>query len=130
MLKFNIKYFLFAIALFLIEVMIGAYMHDAFIRPYGGDFLVVIFIYCFVRSFWNGGVYTAAMSVLIFSYLVEISQHFHLINKVALQQSKAARIIMGTSFSWVDMLMYTIGMLLVVIIEAIYRSRPGREKIL
>ena len=51
MLTFNLKYFLFALALFMIEVLIALFVHDSFIRPYLGDFLVVILIYCAVRTF-------------------------------------------------------------------------------
>jgi hypothetical protein len=48
---FNKTYSLLALTFFTTEVLIGTYMHDAIIRPYGGDFLVVILIYCIVKSF-------------------------------------------------------------------------------
>ena len=35
----------------IIEIIIGVYIHDAFIRPYIGDVLVVILICCFIRIF-------------------------------------------------------------------------------
>ncbi|MFT5385169.1 MAG: hypothetical protein ACI81W_002574, partial [Saprospiraceae bacterium] len=36
--------------LFLIEVGIAVFIQDRIIRPYIGDLLVVILIYCFIRS--------------------------------------------------------------------------------
>ena len=51
MVIFNKTYFLLALLLLLAEVLIALYLHDALIRPYGGDFLVVILLYCFVKSF-------------------------------------------------------------------------------
>ncbi len=114
---FNIKYLLFTVALLMIELVIGLYFHDAIIRPFGGDFLVVILIYCFVKTFINAPVNNTALAVLSFAYLVEVSQCFHFIRIVGLENSKAARIIMGTSFSWADMLMYTLGIILVVTLE-------------
>lgn len=66
---FNRKYFIWSILLLCIEIYIGAYVRDAWIRPYGGDFLVVILLYCLLRSFLNISVIVAAISVLIFSFI-------------------------------------------------------------
>jgi nitric oxide reductase large subunit len=71
MFKFNVKYFGLTIVLFIIEVLIGVYMHDAIIRPYGGDVLIGILIYCFVKSFINTPVWPTSIAVLLFCYLVE-----------------------------------------------------------
>jgi len=120
MFRFNIRYFLLTILLFLTEVLIGRYMDDAIIRPYGGDFLVVILIYCFVRTFFDTPVLRTAIGVLLFSYFIEITQYFHLVNLLGLQDCKIARIVMGTYFSFVDMLAYTLGILLVLIIEKLF----------
>ena len=111
------RYFLLTIILFAIEVYIGTYMHDAFIRPYGGDFLVVMLIYCFAKSFFNTPPFLTACCVLVFAYAVEISQYFHLVTLLGWEHSKAARIIMGTSFSFTDLLTYTLGIGTVLLIE-------------
>ncbi len=115
--QFHKKYFFIAILLFLTEVFIAAYLHDAVIRPYGGDFLVVILIYCFVKSFLNTPVTATAFAVLLFSYIVETLQYFHLVDLLGLEKSTIARIVIGTSFAWTDLLAYTLGILLVLMIE-------------
>ena len=51
--RFNRSFFILTLALFGIEIFIGACMHDAVIRPYGGDLLVVVLLYCFFQSFWD-----------------------------------------------------------------------------
>ena len=79
MFSFNPKYFLLTILLFVTEVLIAVYLHDGFIRPYFGDFLVVILIYCFVKSFANIPVIKTAVGVLLFSYFVEMTQYFKLV---------------------------------------------------
>src|ERR1700733_7648635 len=107
MLSFNKTYFLLALLLLLTEVLIGLFMHDALIRPYGGDFLVVILLYCVVKSFANTSILTTSCCVLLFAYAMEISQHFHLVNLLGLQNSRLAVILMGTSFSFTDLLVYT-----------------------
>ncbi len=114
---FDLKYLLATVSLFIIEVLIALYVRDTVIRPFGGDFLVVILLYCFVKTFVNTPVIPTALAVLFFAYLVEVSQYFHLINVIGFENSKVARIIMGTFFSWTDMLMYTLGIILVMIVE-------------
>src|ERR1700731_187845 len=114
MLIFNKTYFLLALLLLLTEVYIGCYMHDSIIRPYGGDFLVVILLYCLVKSFFNFPVLLTAVWVLVFAYIVEVSQYYHLVNLLGLQDFKLAKILLGTSFSFIDMLTYTLGIGLVI----------------
>ena len=76
MLKFKLKYFILAAILFLIEVLIALFIHDNFIRPFVGDVLVVILIYCFIKSFLNSPVVITAIAVLLFAYLIEVLQYF------------------------------------------------------
>ena len=47
----RIGYAIATVILLLIEVLIALYVHDAFVRPYIGDVLVVIVIYTFIRIF-------------------------------------------------------------------------------
>ena len=82
LLKFNRHYFIIAIIIFLVEILIAFFIDDTIIRPYIGDFLVVILIYCFVKSFLNTPVWSTALAILLFSYAVEISQYFHFINNM------------------------------------------------
>ena len=117
MFKFNPYYFALTIALFLIEILIALFVHDQFIRPYIGDFLVVILIYCFVKSFLNTPIAPTALGVLLFAYSVEILQYFRIVEVLGLQHSRAARIIIGSAFEWQDMLAYTLGIMSVILLE-------------
>lgn len=116
-LSFQKPYFLAFIILFIIEALIAAFLNDPFIRPYVGDFLAVILIYTFLKSFTNLSVKQAAIVTLIFSYLVEFSQYLGLIKWLGLEDNLAAKLIFGHAFSWEDMLAYTLGILLVLIVE-------------
>lgn len=116
-LKFNQKYFISAVGFFVIEILIALFVNDRIVRPYIGDFLVVILIYCLVKAFFNFSVIQMAIGVLLFSYLVEILQYFKVVELLGLQRSKFARIIIGTSFEWVDLVAYTAGIGLVLFIE-------------
>ena len=115
--KFNGNYFILLVLLLLTEVIIAIYVHDAYIRPFGGDFLVVILIYCVIKSFANFRVNPTAVFVLLFAYSIEVLQYFNFIKLLGLQASPVARVIMGTYFAWTDMLMYTLGIGLVWLVE-------------
>jgi hypothetical protein len=113
-LQFNSKYFIGFVVLLITEIMIALYLKDRIVRPYIGDLLVVILIYCFIKSFFATSVLKTAIAVLLFAFAVEALQYFNLVQKLGLQESKAARIIIGSSFEWKDMLAYTAGFALIL----------------
>ena len=115
--KFNLIYFLLAAALFIIEAAIAAYMHDAFIRPYFGDLLVVILIYCAIKAFFNTQPLKTALAVFVFACLVELSQYFHLVVLLGWGRSETAATVLGTFFSFTDILMYAMGTLVIIGLE-------------
>jgi hypothetical protein len=117
MLRIHPRYLLLAILIFIIEVLIAIYVHDSIIRPYIGDFLVVILIYCFVKAFLDLSAWKAAIGVLLFAYCIEALQYFKVVELLHLQDSKVASVVIGTSFSWVDMLAYTLGIGFVLLVE-------------
>lgn len=117
--KFNKNYFLLAILLFLVEIYIALYVRDSVIRPYGGDYLVVILIYCAVRSCCTISVSKAAIGTLIFSFMIEIAQYFQVVRLLGLGHSKLANIVIGNSFHWADLVAYTFGVLTVFLVEKI-----------
>ena len=119
MFVFRKNYFLLTIILLFIEICIAVFINDRFIRPYLGDFLVVILLYCFVRSFFNVPVNQTAIGVLIFAFVIEGLQYIQLVNILGLQDSKLAGVVLGNSFSWMDMLTYVLGIALVMAYEIV-----------
>jgi hypothetical protein len=118
-LRFNRWYFILTILLFVTEVLIAACLHDDFIRPYAGDFLVVILIYCFLRSFLQAPVVPVALAVLAFSYLVEGLQYMNMVKHLGLGHSRLANIVLGNYFTWADIIAYTLGTGFVILVEKI-----------
>lgn len=116
-LKFNLPYFIIALVLFVIELLIVKYANDQIIRPYFGDFLFVIFIYCSIKSLFDTSYLKTAIGVLIFSFLLEILQYFNLVNLIGLEHSELARTVIGTSFEWIDLIAYTLGIVFVIFVE-------------
>lgn len=118
--RFDATYFGLAITLFIVEVLIAAFLHDRIIRPYFGDFLVVILIYCFLRSFLRTPVLATAIASLLFAYFVEVLQYLNIVNKLGLQNSSMARTVIGVSFEWIDMAAYTAGIIFVLVVERMF----------
>ena len=123
MFRFRITYFMLAIVLFLAEVFIALYVKDAIIRPYGGDFLVVIWLYCCVMAVINVSKIKAAAGVLLFAYLVEVLQYFRYAQQMGLSHNRVAMVVLGSSFEWGDMIAYTLGILTVLLLEKVL-GRP------
>jgi hypothetical protein len=126
---FNKHYFGFTILLFLVEVLIALFVNDTFVRPYLGAVLVVILIYCFIKSFFKLPVLTIATFVLIFSFTIEFLQFLNIVEKLHLEKSKIARTVLGTSFSWIDLLTYIIGIAIVIFIEKYWLKKEIKAKI-
>ncbi|MES2446724.1 MAG: DUF2809 domain-containing protein [Bacteroidota bacterium] len=120
-LNFRLSYFLWFLLLFALEVLIALFT-DNWIRAYFGDFLVVILLYCFIISFVNMNKKLLLTIVLLFSCVVEILQYYKFVELIGLQNSSIANTVIGTSFSWLDMLMYTLGILFMAIIEQLKTS--------
>ena len=125
--QFNKKYFIYALLLLVVEILIGLYEKDQVIRPYGGDFLVVILLYCIVRCLTLLSVNTGCILVLLFSYGVEILQYFHFADTLGLQPGSVPYILLGNYFSWADIICYTLGIGTVAFLERIIQS-GGRQK--
>jgi hypothetical protein len=126
MFRFHSKSFLIAIFIFLVEVIIALYINDKIIRPFVGDILVVIFIYYFIKAFINTKPLNIAIFTLIFSIIVEVLQYFKFVDLIGLGHIKAARIIIGTSFSWIDILCYIIGFGCLFLIDKDLRKNQSR----
>ena len=114
---FRKTYFILTVLLFITEVLIAIYVRDKVIRPYIGDYLVVILLYSFVRSFLNMSVWVTGISVLLFSYLIEILQYFRIVEVLGLEYSRVASIVIRSSFEWMDLVAYTAGFLTIMCVE-------------
>lgn len=114
---FNKKYFLLAVILFILEVIIALFVKDRFIRPYLGDFLVVILMYCSFRSFLLISTYTAVLAVLFISFTIEFLQFINIQDLLNLNHSSPAGIAIGNHFDWMDILAYILGMIFVIWLE-------------
>lgn len=128
-LRVDLRYGLLALAIFAVEVAIALWVNEEFVRPFVGDVLVVVLIYCSVKTFVTGHKIAVAVGTLLFAFLVETAQGFDAVTRLGLQDSRLARTVIGTSFSWIDVWCYVIGIVMVLVLESIGRkSDPPPSK--
>lgn len=112
--------------LFCMEVLIALYVHDSFVRPYLGDVLAVIVVYCFVRVFLPERVRLLPLCVFLFAAGVEVLQYFQLVDRLGLADNRFLRILLGSVFDWKDIVCYTAGCALLAGWE-LWLCRRGRN---
>lgn len=103
------RYVLCFAGIFLVELLIALFVRDAFIRPYGGDILVTVLICCFLRLFFPTGVRLLPVWVFLFAAAVEVGQYFDFVSLMGLGDIAFFRILLGSTFSWADLVCYAAG---------------------
>ncbi|KUJ51701.1 DUF2809 domain-containing protein [Chryseobacterium sp. JAH] len=124
--KFTLKYLLITILIFLVEVLIATVLKDQFfIRAYLGDVIVVMLLYTLVKSFFIVDDTKLIIGIFAFSCLVEFAQCLNIAEKLGFQRGSLMYIIIGNSFSWIDILCYGAGCLMLYII---FKIKSAQKK--
>lgn len=127
MFQFNLKYFLIFILIFIVEVIIAIYIKDNFIRPYFGDYLVIFLVYYFTLSFIDTNKNKIAIGVLVFAFAVEMTQYFQLLSYFNLEKNRILRIVAGNTFSFEDLIIYTLAFLTIIFFNR-YNSKTLSDR--
>lgn len=99
------------------EICIAAFLTEGFIRHTFGDFLVVILIYCVLRSFIKTKRIYIAITVLLLAFLIEFLQKLNLLDHLNLRDNQLATIILGSTFEMSDLIAYTLGVITISLID-------------
>ena len=115
MFRFNSKYLLLTVFLFLIELIIALFIKDTIIRPFIGDVLVVILVYSFLCIILPVDYRKVAVGALVFAFIIEFLQYFDYVKLLGLENNRILSAAMGRTFEWLDFVAYSIGFLLIIL---------------
>ena len=104
-------YFTLFLILTAVEVLIALYVHDCFVRPYLGDVLAVIVVYCLIRTILPQKVRLLPLYIFLFALCVELLQLIQLTDILNIR-NQVLLTLLGSVFDWKDILCYGIGCLL------------------
>ena len=127
--KARLPYIIGFIVLVGIEVCIGVFYFNHFIRSYIGDVIVVWVLYCLFRSFIprKFSSYGVALGILAFSFAVEFLQKAHIADVLGVE-NPFLRTLIGTSFAVEDLWSYAAGTAVTLIEIYIFRKIKKRNK--
>ena len=114
-------YFLIFLFLLLLEIAIATYLKTGFIRANLGDLLVVIVLYCLLMSTLKPSVKTGLVLTLPNAPTIELLQLIDLTRFFPQEYKQLATLVLGSHFSWLDLLMYVLGIVCVWITEIVVK---------
>lgn len=82
-------------------------------------------MYCFFKSFLQIQPLPLIIGVLLFSYLIEFLQYLKIVVWLGLQHNRLASTVIGTSFAWTDIAMYTIGVAIILLLEKWFAKKQA-----
>lgn len=100
---------LVALVLFGVLVAIEGLVDGGFVRNTVGDVVVVIFLYALLRAVAPCSPPPAAAAVLALAFAIEAIQALDLIDRLGIQRSRLIDVVLGSTFTWGDLVAYTIG---------------------
>jgi hypothetical protein len=106
-----------AIALCAVEVSIALFMHDGIVRPFIGDSLAVMLVYCALRAATPVGARTAIAAALAIASTIEFGQLIGVLDLLGLRSNRVAMVVLGTGFDPMDFVAYGVGALCVAGVE-------------
>ncbi|MGO4912036.1 DUF2809 domain-containing protein [Leeuwenhoekiella sp. W20_SRS_FM14] len=125
----RLAYLLGFVFILILEIAIAIYLKTGFIRANLGDFLVAILLYCLLMTVSNTSVKNGLFITLVFSFIIEFLQIINLTQFFPIAYKKWAALVFGSHFSWLDVLMYTLGILTIWGVEYAQSSRPNSQKL-
>lgn len=124
----RVYYLLLSVLLLGVEIYIGACTHG-WVRTSLGDILVIPLIYCLVRIFLPTALpRTMPLLMCGVGFAAEIGQYFKLYQILGFAPGSLGAIILGTGFTWDDLLCYLAGMVLIYLgmsVRGFLQKRKG-----
>ena len=100
-----------ALVILAAEVLIALFLRDGFVRPYGGDILAALFVYCLARLLFPQRARWLPWAVFALCCGVELLQSIDAVALLGLQGSTFLSVLCGRTFDGADILCYAVGCL-------------------
>lgn len=126
--KLRIIYAMIFSILLIIEICIALFVKDNFVRPYIGDLLVTLLICSFLRIIIPTKIKLLPIFVFLFAALVELAQCFNIVALLGLEKSAIFSTIIGTTFSFADIICYFLGCVIFWLIEKLIKLKTEVSK--
>ena len=119
-------YAVIAATIFVIEVCIALFVRDSFVRPVLGDVLAVMLVYCAVLAVVDLRPAGAALFAFAVGVGVELLQYGNVLQLLGLEHNPVARVVLGTTFSWGDIVAYAVGAIIAFAADTRWRRSTTR----
>ncbi len=121
-------YGVLSLTLIFIEILIALYVQDSLIRPYLGDVLVVILLCSFIRTIFPKSTQFLSLYVFLFASVIEVGQYFNYAALLGLDHIRFFKVLLGATFSAMDLVCYATGCALFFVGENIIFSLLEKRK--
>lgn len=121
--RLNKTHIALAIVLLMVEIVIALFIDDAFVRPYLGDTIATILVFALLMAVFKISVKQGAITALLISYFIEFTQYFKVIELLGWENNELAVTLMGSRFSWPDIVAYTAGTALILGVNHFFLKR-------
>ena len=116
-LKFNYYYCIISVVILATEILIAPKLNSGFIRHTFGDFLAVILIYTCIKTCFKISLRKSTLIALTIAFCVEFLQLIQFLEFLHLNHNKWALLLFGNTFQFTDLIAYTTGIIVTLIIE-------------
>jgi len=123
----RLRYAAAATLLLAVELFIALLVDDAVVRPFVGDSLAVMLVYCGLRATFRMRACAAVLAALAIASAIEVGQLFGLLDLLGLRASPVARVVLGTGFDPLDFLAYAAGAICAVTVEHVLSRRAAGQ---
>lgn len=110
---FSLSFLCFVICYLIVKLFSG----NQFIRGFSGDIIIIFLIYFLIKGFHDFNELKLAVFTLVIAFLTEFLQYLKLTAFLGLENNKLAQLIIGSVFDPYDLIAYTIGAILVYVID-------------
>ncbi len=126
--KMRLLYAAAFVVLLLVEVLIALFVHDSFVRPYLGDMLVVVVVYCAARIVFPDRFWLMSAAVFLFAAAVELVQLTGLSD--LFPEGGLIATVLGSTFDPKDLLCYAAGSVLCLLWDVFFiRKRMKNDEL-